>query len=192
MQYLILSNQKKAFFGAFWFITLKEFISFLKNQDKKLNIFKENNIAKKIALKLYKKQPIIIGAEFFIGNLRVLRNQFCENSKNFASYLTIPELNHYALESLINPKSNKEILSFFFLDSNLYHPRIQKRSELTKQIVKKNKIEIISYEAIGKNKMEQSFEILQIGTWVTFYLAILNEIDPSQVPWVDWFKKELK
>ncbi len=153
---------------------------------------KINNFAKKTVIEIYGKQPVIVGAEFLIGNLRVLRNQFCENSKNFATYLVLPELNHYAMESLVNPKSNKKNLIFVFFNSSLYHPRIQKRLNLTKQVVKKNKISILEYKLTGKTKSEQSFEMLQFGSWMTYYLAMLNGVNPSKIPWVDWFKKELK
>lgn len=149
------------------------------------------NTAKKIATKLHKKQPIIIGSEFLMGNLRTLRNQFCETSKNFASYLSLPELNHYAMEGLAHPLSNRSDLCFLFFDSELYHPRIQKRSQLTKQVVRKNHIEVVSHLLTGKTKMEQAFEMLQLGTWITYYLGMLNEVKPGEVPFVDWFKKQL-
>ncbi len=173
---------------------IKDLIAKLEIRDRKLRptVPVKNNSAKAIAKKLFARQPIIVGAEFLIGNLRVMRNQLCENSKNFATYLTLPELNHYALESLVNPKSNRKNLIFLFLDSNLYHPRIQKRSRLTKQVIKKNKIKIISYKLKGKTKLMQAFEILQLGTWITYYLAMLNKVNPAKIAWVDWFKKQLK
>lgn len=173
---------------------IKDLIAKLEIRDRKLRptVPAKNNLAKAIAKKLFTRQPIIVGAEFLIGNLRVMRNQFCENSKNFATYLTLPELNHYALESLVNPKSNRRNLVFLFLDSNLYHPRIQKRSRLTKQVVKRNKIKVISYKLKGKTKLMQAFEILQLGTWITYYLAMLNKVNPAEIAWVDWFKKQLK
>ncbi|MFA4941974.1 MAG: SIS domain-containing protein, partial [Patescibacteria group bacterium] len=124
--------------------------------------------------------------------LRIMRNQLCENSKNFSSYLVLPELNHYALESLANPISNKKDLVFFFFDSKLYNPRVQIRSRLTKQVIKKNKIKVISYNLSGKTKLAQAFEALQMGTWVTFYLAMLNKVNPAEIHWVNWFKKQLK
>jgi glucose/mannose-6-phosphate isomerase len=151
----------------------------------------KSNQAKQIALKLYGKIPVIVGAEFLEGNLTVLRNQFNETSKNFASFLVLPDLNHYALESLANPKSNQDNLTFFFIDSALYHPRVQKRSSLTKQIVEKNGIKYIEHQLAGSSKFEQAFEMLQLGSWATYYLAMLNNVNPVEIPWVDWFKKEL-
>ena len=134
----------------------------------------------------------MVGAEFLGGNLRAFRNQICENGKNFAAYLTLPELNHYAMEGLAYPTSNKKNLIFFFIDSEFYHPRVQARSELTKKVVAKNKISLVSYKLKGHSKLEQAFELLQLGSWISFYLAVLNNVSPAGNPWVDWFKKELK
>jgi len=149
------------------------------------------NQAKKIAVKLYGRIPVIIGAEFLAGNLNILRNQLNETSKNFATYLELPDLNHYALESLVNPKSNKENLIFLFVDSSHYHARVQKRADLTKQVIKQNKIQYVEYKLSGSTKFWQAFEMLQFGAWVSYYLAMLNDVNPIKIPWVDWFKKEL-
>jgi glucose/mannose-6-phosphate isomerase len=151
----------------------------------------ENNRAKRLALKLYDKIPVIVGAEFLEGNLQVLRNQFNETSKNFACFLVLPDLNHYALEGLAHPEANKRNLVFLFFDSALYHPRVQKRSDLTKQIVKKNGINFMEQRLIGSTRFEQAFEMLQFGSWLTYYLAMLSNVNPVEIPWVEWFKKEL-
>jgi len=173
---------------------IKNIIRSLENFNKKLipEINSKNNLAKQIAIKLYNKQIILVGAEFLEGNIKTLRNQICETSKNFTSYLTLPDLNHFAMESLSNPRSNKNNLVFFFIDSDLYHPRIKKRSILTKEVIKKNKIKIVDHELSEKTKLSQAFELLQLGTWISYYLGILNKVDPVSIPWVDWFKKELK
>lgn len=173
---------------------IRRVINFLELNDRLYRPTKEqkNNAAKQIAVKLQHKLPILVGAEFIAGNLHTLRNQFCETSKNFCSYLILPDLNHYAMEGLAFPKSNSKNLIFVFVDSLLYDKRIQKRSELTKQVIKKNKIETISIKLKSKTKLGQAFELLQFGTWVTYYLGILNEVNPVEVPFVDWFKNNLK
>lgn len=163
----------------------------LRNKELATEVPTAKNLAKRIAEKLVGKQPIIVGAEFLIGNLRVLRNQFCETSKNFASYLVLPDLNHFAMEGLANPASNGKDLAFLFIDSEFYHLRIGKRAQLTKEIVKKDGIEVLECRLTGKTKLEQAFELLQLGSWITFYLGILNQVNPSEVKWVDWFKKQL-
>jgi glucose/mannose-6-phosphate isomerase len=152
----------------------------------------KTNQAKKIALKLYNKIIVLVGAEFTSGNVHAMRNHINECSKNFATYLTLPELNHYAMEGLVNPQNSKKNITFLFFDSNHYHPCIQRRAELTKQVVKKNKVNVISYKLKGGSKLDQAFELLQLGVWISYYLGMLYNVDPAKIPWVDWFKKELK
>jgi len=173
---------------------IEDIIASLEIWDRELRpeISAKNNRAKKIAGLLKNKIPIIVGAEFLQGNLRIFRNQLNETSKNFASYLTLPDANHYALEGLAYPKSNKNNLLFLFLNSDFYHIKNQKRLKITKNAVEKYKIQTVEYKLTGETKFKQAFEMLQIGTWITFYLAMLNEVDPVKIPYVDWFKKELK
>lgn len=172
---------------------IKQVIAKLEKWNKNLNTANKlnRNIAKKTATKLIGKEPILVGSEFMHGNLHALRNQFCETSKNFASYLILPDLNHFAMEGLAHPLSNKKDFVFLFFDSELNHARIQKRSQLTKQVVKKNKIQVLDFQLQGETKLEQAFELLQFGTWITYYLGLLNEVKPGQVPFVDWFKAQL-
>jgi hypothetical protein len=73
----------------------------------------------------------------------------------------------------------------------LYHPRVQKRARLTKEIVKKNGIPVISYELKGTTPLAQACELLQLGSWLSYYLGISYNVDPVKIPWVDWFKKKL-
>lgn len=151
----------------------------------------KNNLAKKISLNLKNKIPILVGAEFLVGNLHTLRNQFCETSKNFAGYLEVPDLNHFAMEGLSYPLNNKKNLVFLFFDSGLYSARVQERMALTKKVIKKNGIEVLSYKFKAETKLEQAFEALHLGAWLTYYLGMLNNVNPLEVPYVDWFKKQL-
>lgn len=153
---------------------------------------KSDNVASKLADKLFSKNIVIVTGGFLAGNAHTLRNQFNENSKNFACYLTLPELNHYALEGLGFPKSNADNLSCLFFESSLYSPRVAKRLELTQKVMAKNKIKTVSASLKGATKLEQSLEMLQLGSWITYYLAEKNKVNPLAIPWVDWFKKELK
>jgi glucose/mannose-6-phosphate isomerase len=151
-----------------------------------------SNPAKQIAKKIYGKEIVLVGAEFLEGSLHAWRNQFCETSKNFASYLVLPDLNHYALEGLANPPQNRKDVLFVFLASQLYRPRLKKRLALTEEIVGKNKIKLLEITLKGKTKLAQAAEILQLGSWVTFYLALANKVDPVSINWVNYFKNKLK
>ena len=169
---------------------LRSIIKRLQTWQNKLTPNKSNNQASKIAHDIFTYNIMLITGEFLEGNAHTLRNQFNENSKNFACYLTLPELNHYALEGLAKPE-DKNLICLYF-ESALYSPVVQKRLNLTVKVLKKNKVKAIKIKLKGTTKLEQSLEMMQLGVWITYYLAELNKVDPIKIPWVDWFKKELK
>ncbi|MBI2036326.1 SIS domain-containing protein [Candidatus Microgenomates bacterium] len=164
--------------------TAYEAIAFLEQENKE-----SEELAKNIAPNLVGKIPVIVASEHLSGNAHVMRNQFNETAKNFAAYSLISELNHHLMEGLNNPK--ERILIFLFLQSNLYSPVIQKRFELTKEVIGKNNLEVIDMPVLGNNKLEQMLYGISVGGYLTFYLAILYGQDPSVIPWVDFFKEKL-
>lgn len=134
--------------------------------------------------------PVIFAAEFLVGNAHVIRNQMNETAKTFSAYSPLPELNHHLMEGLKNPPENK--LRILFIDSNLYEDITKKRIKLTKEVVSKNGIPYSEYEAMGDSKLSQALNVLSFGGYLTFYLALLYGLDPSLIPWVDYFKEQLK
>jgi glucose/mannose-6-phosphate isomerase len=173
---------------------IKKLSSFIKKikQENDYDVKKKNNLAKKTALSLQTKVPVLIGAEFIMGALHVWRNQINENAKQLSFYFEIPELNHHLLEGLQFPKNNTKNFYFVFVKSSLYHQKNQQRIEITKKVLDKYKFKYSEINLTGKDKLEQVFEIIQIGSFASFYMAMLNNLDPTPIPWVDYFKKELK
>jgi len=157
-----------------------------------LSVPSENNLAKQMARSLKEKIIVLVGAEHLAGSLRVFRNQLQETAKNFADFYLLPELNHHLMEGLSFPKSNPQNLLFLFFDSALYSPRLSQRMAVTKDVVAQNKIPSLSYQCQATDQLSQAFEAIQFGSFVSFYLAMLNGVDPSVIPWVDYFKEQLK
>jgi glucose/mannose-6-phosphate isomerase len=163
----------------------------LANDKFNLEVSKFENLAKKMAEKIQDKIPIVVGAEFLAGNVHTIANQINENAKTLSTWFLLPEANHHLFEGLANPESNSKNLIFLFLNSNLYSSKIQKRVEITKEIIGKNSIEFLEFKPESGSKIEQSFEVLVFGSWLSFYLAILNNLDPTLIPWVDYLKGRL-
>lgn len=151
----------------------------------------QQNRAKQLATAWKEKVPVIVSAEFLTHVGRVIRNQFHESAKTFAAYHEIPELNHHLMEGLSNPKTNKEILRFLFLSSNNYSEKTQKRIKITQDVVRKQGIGIEVFSATAKSRIAQALECVQFGAYVNYYMALLYDLDPSKIPWVDYFKVEL-
>ena len=151
----------------------------------------QENIAKRTALKLKHKIPILIASEHLVGAAHAFKNMFNENSKCFSVLFDLPELNHHLMEGLKFPAEAKKFFYFLFFKSDLYSSEIQKRYPITQDVVAKNEVESEIYTFKTKTKLEQIFELISLGSYVSFYLAMLYGIDPSPIPWVDYFKNEL-
>jgi glucose/mannose-6-phosphate isomerase len=173
---------------------MKSLFEFIKKTKDKYDfkVDQNKNMAKKLAIKIHSKIPILAGSEFLTGALHVWRNQTNENAKQLAFYFDIPELNHHLLEGMKYPESNKKNLIIIFLKSKLYHKRNAIRFDITREIFKDYKIPTYTVNLEGKSQIEQVFETIQLGSFVGFYLAMLNKLDPTPIPYVDFFKKELK
>lgn len=149
------------------------------------------NSAKQLARKIYGRVPILVSSDHLVGATYTARNQFNENGKNYCDQHTIPELNHHLMESLGFPKTNPKNLFGVLINSKLYHPRNSVRIKLTVEVMSKNKIPTYLKELTSSNKFAQVFETLHFLSYVNYYLALLNGIDPSPIPWVDYFKDKL-
>ncbi len=156
-----------------------------------IDVKAKDNRAKQLAQEWYEKIPVIVAAEFLTNVGRVIRNQIHESAKTFSAYHEIPELNHHLMEGLTNPMTNKETLRFLFIQSNNYSDRIAKRFTVTKEVVKKQGIAIYEYVPTSISRLAQAFECIQFGAYVNYYMAMLYDLDPSKIPWVDYFKEQM-
>lgn len=150
-----------------------------------------DNFAKEIAAKLRGVSVGVVGAEHLSANAHIFANQINENSKTFSTYYLLSELNHHLLEGLSRPENLGQNLKFLILDSDLYSGKIKKRVSITQEVIEKQKVETISIKLESETPLVQAFEAILVSSWVSFYLGILNGFDPSEIPWVDYFKEQL-
>lgn len=163
-----------------------------KTEEYKIEVKTENNKIKQLAQTIYQKYPFYIVSEHLTGVGNAIANQTNETAKSISDFRIIPELNHHLMEGLKFPEALKDLLIFVFFYSSLYSAPIQKRFVITKDVVEQNQIKTIWYELEGKNKIEQVFELMAIGSFLSLYLSVLYEQDPKVIPYVDYFKKKLK
>jgi len=156
-----------------------------------LTVESGSSVAKLLAFSAFDKHVVFSAAEHLIGAAHVVNNQFNENAKTLTSEWHLPEFNHHYLEALSFPKLAKDTTTFFLFNSALYHPRLQKRVLITKNLLEQKGYEVQVILATTSSKLEQVFEIIQIGEYVATYLPFLYGIDPSPVPSVDFFKSEM-
>lgn len=152
----------------------------------------DKNIAKRIAIMLQRKFPIIYGANDHIDVVVTrLRGELAENSKHLASSHVFPEMNHNEIVGWDNPFELMDKFVVIFLRDSGDHTRVAKRVDITKDILSKKGIKIVEIYSKGKGLLSRIMSLIFIGDMVSFYLAILNGIDPTPVDRVTYLKKEL-
>lgn len=156
------------------------------------DVAQDTNIAKLLAFEIFSRIPIVTAAQHLEGVAHVFANQLNENAKTYSEYRVIPELNHHLMEGLKFPESNPDNLLFISIQSALYDQHNSKRIELTQQVLEKNHVEYREFTLSRATKLEQAFELLMLGSYTSFYLALLHNQNPTPIPWVDWFKDQLK
>ena len=156
-----------------------------------IEVGEKDNLAKKIAARLRNKMAILVASEHLVGAAHVFKNQLNENSKTFSALFELPELNHNLMEGLRNPAEAKRFWHFLFFESDSYFESVSKRYKITEDVVNRNEVGFSVYKLRSPDKLEQIFELITLGSFINFYLAMLYGIDPAPIKWVDYFKQEL-
>ncbi len=152
----------------------------------------EKNLAKQMAEALEGKLPVIFGAGFLAPVARRWKGQFNENSKEWASWDEMPELNHNAVVGLGLPGALVPQLGVFFLRSPLDHSRVQMRWDVTGELLAQNKVALYPMYGEGESALAQMLTLIHVGDFISYYVAALNQVDPSPVDNITYLKKQLE
>ena len=150
------------------------------------------NLAKSLAASCFKKYPIVYAGTDYLDVVALRwRGQIEENAKALASHHLLPEMNHNELVGWEHPKEWLRNSVVFFLRDQADHKRVQKRMDLTQAILQKKAGKVIELESQGKGLLARMFSLIHLGDWISFYLAILYQTDPSPVQVIQYLKSEL-
>ena len=149
------------------------------------------NPAYELALSTRGKSVLIMASEHLTGNAHIMANQWNENAKNLAAWFAIPELNHHLLEGMTHPRESRNRLAAVLVQSDLYDPRNRRRHEITRTLLEEQGIATSLIAPRGETVLEQACDLLLLGTYASFYQAVMNDMDPSPIPWVDQFKRRM-
>ncbi len=152
----------------------------------------QGNLAKRVAEKLYRKLPLIYSAPGPFEAVGVRwKGQLAENAKTLSFTSFFPEMNHNETVGWEVGGGIKEKVISVFLQDRDYHPRILSRMELIRGMMEKEGVEVLRLESSGGNLLERVFSLIYLGDWVSWWVAILEGVDPTPVARIDWLKGEL-
>lgn len=144
--------------------------------------------AEKIAKKLHNKIPVIYSLGTCEGAAVRFRQQINENSKMLCWHNVFPEMNHNELVGWTTKNENIAVVTFH---TSFDYERTKKRYEVCKPLFEKYSSGVIDIAAKGDSKLEQFFYLINIGDWISCYLADIKGIDPVEVNVIDHLKGEL-
>jgi glucose/mannose-6-phosphate isomerase len=148
------------------------------------------NPAKKLAMEVAGKSAVVYAGPLLAPAAYKWKISFNENAKNVAWWGEYPEFNHNEFIGWSSHPIQKPY-SIIDLRSDLEHPRIQKRFELSDRLLSGKRPAAHVVQVQGKNILEQLLWAVAYGDFVTIYLALCNNVNPAPVDLVEKFKKEL-
>ncbi len=170
--------------------------SMIQDLDKVLGELQEtvttgSNRAKQLAKELHGKVAVIYGAGILSEVAHRWKTQINENGKSWAFYETFSELNHNAVVGYQFPRELASKIYVVLLRCPSLHPRILLRYQITAELLKQSGISHETIDSRAENELSQMMGLLYLGDWVSYYIAILNEIDPTPVTVIEYLKKRL-
>jgi len=150
-----------------------------------------SNPAKQLANKLWGHVVVIYGAEILSEAARRWKAEFNENSKTWAFFESFPELNHNAVVGYEFPPEANERIFVLILRSPSLHPRNLLRYDVTAKLLSKAGITYEFAEARGKSALAQVLSLILLGEYTSFYLSMLNEVDPTSTDAINFVKQYL-
>lgn len=142
--------------------------------------------------KILHDKPVIIYASerMFPAALR-LKGQITENAKLLAFAYAVPEMNHNEIvgwESV--HEAHHAPCHVILLRDREDHPQVQKRFEILMRLLK-GKAHWTEYTSDGGTLMERYYNLIYRGDWLSYYMAIARNTDPTPVDIITRLKNKL-
>lgn len=151
------------------------------------------NEAKRLAAALFGKVPLVYAGADLLEPVAVRwKGQICENAKQLAFCNVFPESNHNELVGFGVLKHLAGKLAAVFLQDKNDHPRVAARMKIVEDILKKKKIPVIKAASKGESVLERMFYTILLGDFASYYLAVLNGVNPRPVAVIDYLKGRLE
>ncbi|PIZ24820.1 hypothetical protein COY48_00885 [Candidatus Collierbacteria bacterium CG_4_10_14_0_8_um_filter_43_86] len=175
------------------FFNRKDIIQTIERVTDLVNVQKDTqeNPAKALALKHRGLGFIFFTANHLTGVGKLFSNYLNETAKTFCASFSFPDLNHHLLEGLLYPSALKDDLSVLVLNSDAFPEIIQRRIRITREVLLKQKYRVTVIKPETADPVLQVFESLVFLVMFSYYLGIVNKVNPAINPWVDYLKSNL-
>jgi glucose/mannose-6-phosphate isomerase len=150
-----------------------------------------SNDAKRMAIELYGRIIFAYGAGVMGVMARRVKGQWNENAKNWSAFDVMSELNHNAVVGFPHPPIARDALTVLLLRSDRDNPRHKIRFDVTAELLDRAGVAHKTLRFSGQSMLSEVLQMVMFTDYVTFYLALLNGADPSEVKSIDFLKDRL-
>jgi glucose/mannose-6-phosphate isomerase len=151
----------------------------------------EDNPAKSLARRLENRLAVVYGAGPTGPVARRWKGQINENAKAPAFFNELPELDHNELMGWTSlPHVTASTVALFLHDES-DEERLTRRAELTAREYEALGVATELVAARGESRIARLFSLVQLGDYVSCYLALLYGVDPTPVDAIQAFKANL-
>ncbi|HHW60276.1 MAG TPA: bifunctional phosphoglucose/phosphomannose isomerase [Syntrophomonadaceae bacterium] len=152
----------------------------------------EQNPARQMAEQIKDHIPIIWGSSSHSEAAAMRwKGQINENAKAPAYFGILPELNHNEIVGFEVPADLLSRLVVVILRDRYDHPRVQKRIEISRGMIEDRVAAVLEVPSQGESFLARVYSLIYMGDWVSYYLALAYDIDPTPVAAIDRLKNEL-
>jgi len=183
----ICSDRKDCLLGIDWDEVESVLLDFSKELAPDVKTYK--NIAKRTAINFFNNIPIIYGSNRLTETVCFrLTSQIYLNSKNFAHFNTMPEMDHSEIAAWGMRRELRNKFFVLFISDKDSRTATKTRIEILKGILIEKKITFEEIMLEGPSDAVKVFNGILLADWISFYLAVLNKVDPTMTRLPDLMK----
>lgn len=119
------------------------------------------------------------------------QNQFEENAKTLSYGNVLPEMSHNEIvgwEQIVHLTGRLSVIMLFDREDD---KRVRKRMRIVKDLIEDQVATIHVLSTRGNSRLARLFSLIQMADWTSFYLAIINKVDPTPIAKIDLLKSRL-
>jgi glucose/mannose-6-phosphate isomerase len=153
----------------------------------------ERNPARELARKIGRTIPIVYGSGG-LGGVAAMRwkQSMNENAKAPAFWNEYPELDHNEVCGWgQHGDVTRQVFTLVELSHGLEHPRLEARAAATRELIEEALVQVLAVEAEGEGRLAQLLDLIYVGDWTSYYLALDNDVDPGPIDAISQLKSNL-
>ena len=151
----------------------------------------DRNPAKSLAGELFGRLTLVYGGGMFSGMALRWKSQINENGKSWAFAELLPELFHNSVESFPSGPDIRQRTTALLLKPRQTVPGLERRYTVLGEMLDHAGIKHHLFTGVHGGPLTQSLSMIVLGDYISYYLGLLNEVNPSETPSINLSKERM-